>query len=88
METPIPIINNTHIELTRIVRFKGEEFFNKRYFFLGDIYSIEASRYGEGKVKCTKIEYEDGTTIKVTERYKAVRDTHLAYWAYVQSLSK
>lgn len=41
-----------------------------------EIKTIEACRYGTDKAKCTKIEFEDNSFIKVTESYKSVRDTY------------
>ena len=86
METPILIHNNTHIELTRIVKFKGDIFFNKKYFFIADINNIEASRYGEDKEKCTRIEFNDGIYIKVSESYKHIRDTLKIWQKNIQEL--
>ena len=75
METPIEIFNNTHIELTKIVKRKDGYYFPKFYFCIAEIKTIEAARYGDN-LKCTKIEFYDSTFIKVTENYKHIRDTH------------
>ena len=86
METPIEIFNNTHIELTRIVKFEGEYYMNKYYLFLADIKNVEAARYGMEKSKCSKVWFNDGTYIKVSERYKAIRDTHITWWKHLQDV--
>jgi len=88
METPIEIFNNTHIELTRIVRFKDEYFMNKRYLYIADIVLVEASRYSSEKLKCTKITLQDGTSFIVTESYKSIRDTHKAWQKWLQEQEK
>lgn len=85
METPIPIINNTHVELTRIVKFKGEYYENKISMFLADIVRLEVSRrHDTGKI-CTKIVTED-EYFKVVEHYKKLNPTWLAYleWCKIQ----
>ena len=76
MESPIEIHSFTHIELTKIVKIKDGYYYPKFYFFLAEIKTIEACRYGTDKSKCTKIEFEDNSFIKVTESYKSVRDTY------------
>lgn len=86
--TPIEIFNNNSIELTRIVRFKDEYFFNKKYFYLADIYSIEASRYSVEKLKCTKIILNDGSTFIVSESYKSIRDTYKVFQKWLQEQDK
>lgn len=88
METPIEIFNNTHIELTRIVRFKDEYFMNKMYLYIADIFLIQASRYSADKLKCTKIHLNDGSFFIVTESYKSIRDTHKAWQKWLQEQEK
>ena len=88
MESPIEIHNNTSIELTRIVRFKDEYFMNKRYFYIADIWCIEASRYSSDKLKCTKITSNDGSTFIVSESYKAIRDTHKVWQKLIQEIER
>lgn len=83
METPIPIINNTHIELNRIVKFKGECYENKISMYLADIVRLEvARRFDTGKV-CTKIVTSDEYFL-VSEHYKKVNPTWLHYCEWLK----
>lgn len=84
MESPIEIINNTHIEVTRILKIQGEYYYAKCYFFIVDISGIEASHYN-GLIKCSKIWLSDGTIIKVKERYKHLKETHVIWQKWVQT---
>ena len=85
METPIEIFNNNSIELTKIVKIGNNEYyFPKKYFYLADIFSIEASRYGVEKEKCTTIIFNDGTRLKFKEPYKQIRDTYKVWQRWLQ----
>lgn len=83
--TPIEIFNNNSIELTKIVKIGANEYyFPKKYFYLADIFSIEASRYGVEKEKCTTIIFNDGTKLKFKEPYKQIRDTYKVWQKWLQ----
>ena len=87
METPIEIHNNNSIELTKIIKIGvNDYYFPKKYFYLADIFSIEASRYGVDKEKCTIIIFNDGNKSKFKEPYKAIRDTYKVYQKYLQEV--
>ena len=87
METPIEIHNNNSIELTKIIKIGvNDYYFPKKYFYLADIFSIEASRYGVDKEKCTIIIFNDGNKSKFKEPYKQIRDTYKAYQKYLQEV--
>lgn len=89
METPIPIINNTHIEVTRILKINGEYYDAKCYFYIADISGIEGSYYSTVNTRCSKIWLSDGTIIRVKEKYKHLKETHSAWqkWAQEKDLS-
>lgn len=85
METPIPIIDENLIELTKIVKFKGEYCESKTTLFLGDIKRVEGSaRHDTGKA-CTKIILDGEYYFKVTEPYKKVKATWLAYLGWLRT---
>jgi hypothetical protein len=67
------IINNTHIELTKIVKFKGEYYNAKCCFYVADIVRVEASRRFDTDVNCSKIVFEDEYFIHVNEKYKPLK---------------
>jgi uncharacterized LabA/DUF88 family protein len=88
-DSPIPIINNTHLELTRIIKLGGEVFTGKRTFYIADIVNIEGYSYTElaERKKCTRIEFKD-SAILVTEPYKKVKETWLAWVKFCQEYEK
>ncbi len=88
METPIEIFNNNSIELTKIVKVDTGYYYPKKYFYLADIFSIEASRYGADKEKCTTIIFNDGTKLRFKEPYKQIRDTYKVWQKWLQEQEK
>jgi len=88
METPIEIFNNNSIELTKIVKVSDGYYYPKKYFYLADIFSIEASRYGLEKEKCTTIIFNDGSRLRFKEPYKQIRDTYKVWQKWLQEQDK
>lgn len=87
--TPIEIFNNNSIELNRVVKINGKYYFVKRYLYLADIESFEASKYGiereaKDRENCTKIEFQNGAVYKFKEPYKNIRDTYKVWQKWLQ----
>lgn len=82
------VINNTHIELTKIVKFKGEYYNAKCCFYIADIARIEASKRFDNDETCTKIVLADEYYFKVAEKYKKVKDVLLKWVEINQSNEK
>ena len=67
------IINNTHVELTKIVKYKGVYYNAKCCFFVADIVRIEASKRTDTDTHCSKVVFPDEYFIKVNEKYKPLK---------------
>ena len=87
LQTPIPIINNTHIELNRLVMFKGEICKAKKCFYIADIADLESSKRKDNDMLCTKI-YTSTDVFRVSEKYKPLKETWLKWldWEKKQPL--
>ena len=68
METPIPIINNTHIELRKVKKFKGEYGHVKVLMYLADIIRIEVTSHYETGAGITKIVLKDEYSFNVLDK--------------------
>lgn len=86
-ETPIPIIENTHIELNKIVLYKGEICKAKKLIYIGDIYSLESSKRHDNGELCTKVFLHDDV-FRVSEKYKKLKETWLIWLQWVKSTEK
>lgn len=82
------IINNTHIELTKIVKYKGIYYNAKVCLYVADIVRVEASKRLDIDETCTRIVLGDEYFFKVTEKYKKVRNIWLEWIKNNQDESK
>lgn len=85
LETPIPVINNTHIELRRIVKYKGELVEAKWISYIADITDLEASKTAGDDKNCTKVYTKNGM-VRVRESYTRLKQTWLTWLEWAKTI--
>lgn len=83
-ETPIPILNSTHIELRRLVKYKGETAEAKWLGYVADIVTLEASRTSKDDKPCTRV-YTRDDVFRVRESYNRLKETWLTWLEWAKS---